>query len=135
MRRRNFIKSVAAAGAVAAIGRRAHAVAKGWREFEIVYRISMKESGAPMRPWVPVPQDALDYQRVVDLSWRSPVAAHVLWEPTSRAPIVSAAWLEPDTAHEIDIIARVATRDRSFLPRCVARGVGRILEADRQFAE
>jgi transglutaminase-like putative cysteine protease len=117
MHRRNFVKSMVAASAIAAIGRRAHAVAKGWREFEIVYRISMKESGAPVRLWVPVPQDALDYQRVVDLSWRSPVAAHVLWEPASRAPIVSAAWVEPDIAREIEIIAQVATRDRSgFYP-------------------
>ena len=70
-----------------------------------------------MRLWVPVPQDALDYQRVVDLSWRSPVAAHVLWEPASRAPIVSAAWVEPGIAREIEIIAQVATRDRSgFYP-------------------
>jgi transglutaminase-like putative cysteine protease len=117
MHRRNFIKSMAAAGAVAAIGRRAYAVGKGWREFEIVYRVSMKDSGAPLRLWVPVPQDALDYQRVLDLSWRSPVATHVLWEAASRAPIVAAAWVEPDTAREIEIIARVATRDRSgFYP-------------------
>jgi hypothetical protein len=113
MHRRNFIKSMAAAGAVAATGRRAYAVGKGWREFEIVYRVSMKDSGAPLRLWVPVPQDALDYQRVLDLSWRSPVATHVLWEAASRAPIVAAAWVEPDTAREIEIIARVATRDRS----------------------
>ena len=117
MHRRNFIKSMAAAGATAAIGRRAHAVAKGWREFEIVYRISMKQSRAPVRLWVPVPQDALDYQRVLDLSWRPPVATHVLWEAASRAPMVAATWVEPDTAREIEIIARVATRDRSgFYP-------------------
>ncbi|HEX4185966.1 MAG TPA: transglutaminase family protein [Stellaceae bacterium] len=117
MHRRNFIKSMSAAGAVAAIGRRAYAVGKGWREFEIVYRVSMKDSGAPLRLWVPVPQDALDYQRVLDLSWRSPVATHVLWEAASRAPIVAAAWVEPDTAREIEIIVRVATRDRSgFYP-------------------
>ena len=117
MHRRNFIKSMAAAGATVAIGGRAHAVAKGWREFEIVYRINMKDAGAPVRLWVPVPQDALDYQRVLDLSWRSPVAAHLRWEAASRAPIVSAAWTEPDIAREIEIVARVATRDRSgFYP-------------------
>src|SRR5204863_9071154 len=68
---------------------------------------------APMRVWVPVPQDALNYQRVIDLTWRSPVAASVLWEPSSRAPIISAAWLDPSTPREIEITARVATRDRS----------------------
>jgi hypothetical protein len=44
---------------------------------------------------VPVPQDALDYQRITDLSWRSPAVTHVLWEEISRAPIVAAAWMEP----------------------------------------
>ena len=117
MQRRDFIKGVAAAGTVAAIGRRAHAVVKGWREFEITYRINVKDSATAVQLWVPVPQDALDYQRVIDLSWRSPVATHVLWEATSRAPIVSAAWIEPSIAREVEIIAQVATRDRSgFYP-------------------
>ena len=65
-----------------------------------------------MRLWVPVPQDALDYQRVLDLSWRSPAAAQVLWEAASRAPIVSATWTDPKIAREIEVTARVATRDR-----------------------
>ena len=66
---------------------------------------------------MPVPQDALDYQRVLDLSWRSPVSTHVLWEAASRAPIVSATWTNPKIAREIEITAQVATRDRSgFYP-------------------
>jgi hypothetical protein len=43
---------------------------------------------------------------LIDLSWRSPVATHVLWEATSRAPIVAAAWMEPGIAREIEVIAR-----------------------------
>ncbi|HEX3864254.1 MAG TPA: transglutaminase family protein [Stellaceae bacterium] len=117
MQRRNFFKSVAAAGAVAGVMpgwlRQAHAAAAGWRQFEITYRIALKDGKVPARLWVPVPQDALDYQRVVNLSWRSPVAAFVLWEKASRAPIVSAAWLEPSAPRDIEVTARVATRDRS----------------------
>ena len=75
MQRRDFIKSVAAAGTIAAVGRRAHAAAKGWREFEITTRVDLKDSATAVRLWLPVPQDALDYQRVIDLSWRSPVAS------------------------------------------------------------
>jgi transglutaminase-like putative cysteine protease len=117
MQRRDFIKSAAVAGTIAAIGRRAHAAAKGWREFEITTRVDLKDSATAVRLWLPVPQDALDYQRLIDLSWRSPVATHVLWEATSRAPIVAAAWMEPGIAREIEVIARVATRDRSgFYP-------------------
>jgi transglutaminase-like putative cysteine protease len=119
MQRRDFIKSVAAAGTIGTGGRRAHTAETGWRQFEITYRISIKDSASDtdVRLWVPVPQDALDYQRVLDLSWRSPVATHVLWEATSRAPIVSATWTDPKIAREIVITAQVATRDRSgFYP-------------------
>jgi transglutaminase-like putative cysteine protease len=39
------------------------------------------------------------------------------WEQASRAPIVSATWAEPTMPREIEITARVATRDRSgFYP-------------------
>jgi transglutaminase-like putative cysteine protease len=113
MQRRDFFKSVAAAGAVAALGARVHAAQAGWRQFEITYRVALKNQKTPARVWLPVPQDALDYQRVIDLSWRSPVAAVELWEKASRAPIVSAAWQEPSAPREIEVTARVATRDRS----------------------
>jgi len=119
MQRRDFIKSVAAAGIIGTGGRGAHTAETGWRQFEITYRINIKDSASDtdVRLWVPVPQDALDYQRVLDLSWRSPVATHVLWEATSRAPIVSATWTDPKIAREIVITAQVATRDRSgFYP-------------------
>jgi transglutaminase-like putative cysteine protease len=117
MQRRDFFKSIAAAGAVAALPGRAEATPVGWRQFEITYRVALKNQSTPARLWLPVPQDALDYQQVIDLSWRSPVAASVLWEPASRAPIVAASWLEPNTAREIEVTARVATRDRSgFYP-------------------
>src|ERR1700674_147421 len=117
MQRRDFIKSIVAAGASAAVGRRAHAVPQGWREFEITYVIALKDATAPAQLWVPVAQDALDYQRLVDLGWRTSVPAYVLWEGTSRAPIVSVEWLEPTTPRDMTITARVMTRDRSgFYP-------------------
>jgi transglutaminase-like putative cysteine protease len=114
MFRRDFLKTVAAAGALAAFGRGSLAAApEGWRQFEITYRLKLQSQKVPARAWVPVPQDALDYQRVTELTWRSPVPASVSWEPTSRAPIVSAAWPDPSIPSELEITARVATRDRS----------------------
>jgi transglutaminase-like putative cysteine protease len=117
MRRRDFIKSVMAAGVIITAGRRGQGATRGWREFEITYRISLKDATGPARLWVPVPQDALDYQRVVDLGWRSAVPASVLWDEASRAPIVSVAWLGAPEKYEAEITARVVTRDRSgFYP-------------------
>src|SRR3954454_22713358 len=115
MRRRDFFKAIAAAGTVAGFGRGSLAASAGWRRFEITYRLNLQKRKTPARIWVPVPQDALDYQRVIDLTWRSPVAASLIWEQTSRAPIISVAWAEPTAPREIEITARVATRDRSGL--------------------
>ena len=64
MQRRDFIKSIGGAGIFAAIGVRAHAAPQGWREFEITYNVALKDPKLPARLWLPVPQDALDYQRV-----------------------------------------------------------------------
>jgi transglutaminase-like putative cysteine protease len=118
MQRRAFIKTTMAVGALAALGHRGirparAATPQGWREFTVTYRFSLNDAKPPVRLWVPVPQHALDYQRVIDLTWKSPVAASVLWDEASRAPVVSAAWNEPAAAREIEITARVATRDRS----------------------
>ena len=114
MLRRDFLKTMAATGTFVALGRGSLAAPPpGWRQFEITYRLMVQSPKVPARLWVPVPQDALNYQRVIDLTWRSSVEASLLWEPLSRAPIVSAAWQDPSKPREIEITARVATRDRS----------------------
>ena len=86
---------------------------QGWREYEITYKIAFKDAQPPVRFWVPVPQDALDYQRVINLTWQAPVPVEVLWEQTSRAPIVAMHWVDGSTARQAEITARVATHARS----------------------
>jgi transglutaminase-like putative cysteine protease len=113
MHRRDLLKGLAAAAAAAAVMPAAQAAAQGWRQFEITYRIALATGQKPARLWVPVPQDALDYQRIVDLAWNSSVPASLVWEEASRAPIVMASWSEAATPRQIDITARVATRDRA----------------------
>ncbi|HWB50455.1 MAG TPA: transglutaminase family protein [Stellaceae bacterium] len=117
MHRRDLLKTCAAAGALAVFGRAAYGAPAGWREFEITYRVKLDTQHTPARLWLPVPQDALDYQRVTDLSWRSPAAVTLQWEGESRAPVVAASWLDPGIAREVEVTARVRTRDRSgFYP-------------------
>lgn len=136
MQRRDFFKSMAAVGATATLpGPLRAAAPAGWRQFEITYRVALKNEATPARVWLPVPQDALDYQRVIDLSWRSPVAALVMWDEASRAPMVSAAWPDPTVAREIEVTAHVATRDRSGFSRGVAGRAFRISAPDREFAD
>jgi transglutaminase-like putative cysteine protease len=117
MHRRDLLRAAAAGGVLATLGSPAYAVPAGWREFEIAYRVKLDTRHTPARVWLPVPQDALDYQRVIDLSWRSPATVSLQWEGESRAPVVAATWLDPNAAREIEITARVQTRDRSgFYP-------------------
>jgi hypothetical protein len=85
MLRRDLLKTLAAAGTLAALGKSAPAAPPGWRQFEITYKLTLRSQKTPVRVWIPVPQDALDYQKVLELSWRSPAAASLLWEPASRA--------------------------------------------------
>jgi transglutaminase-like putative cysteine protease len=121
MYRRDLLKAVAAGSTLAAFGGTAHAVPAGWREFEITYRVKLDTRHTPARLWLPVPQDALDYQRVVDLSWRSPAGVSLQWEGASRAPVVAATWRDPAIAREIEVTARVRTRDRSGFCRDAAQ--------------
>src|SRR3984893_1257847 len=113
MLRRDFLKTLAATGTLAAFGKGAPAAPPRWRQFKITYQVRLQDQKTPVRVWIPVPQDALDYQKLLELSWRSPAAASLLWEPASRAPIVSAAWLDPAMSQDIEITTRVATRDRT----------------------
>jgi hypothetical protein len=47
MHRRDFIRSMAVAGAVVAVGKGSYAAPEGWRQFEVTYRITLKDaSGA-----------------------------------------------------------------------------------------
>src|SRR4051794_16478654 len=113
MHRRDVLKGFVATGALAALAPAARAAPVGWRHFEITYTIDLATGQKLALLWVPVPQDALDYQRVVDLTWQSPVAPSVLWEEASRAPIVAAAWRNQATPRRIEIAARIVTRDRA----------------------
>src|SRR3954451_16048766 len=69
MHRRDVLKGFVATGALAAFAPAARAAPAGWRQFEITYRVELAAKREPALVWVPVPQDALDYQRVVDLTW------------------------------------------------------------------
>jgi hypothetical protein len=78
MLRRDFLKTLATTGTLAALGKSAFAALPAWRQFEITYQMTLQSQKTPVRVWIPVPQDALDYQKVLELSCRSPVATSLL---------------------------------------------------------
>ena len=86
MYRRDFLKTVAAGGALATLGCPSLCGAGRLERVRDTYRVKLATRHTPARLWLPVPQDALDYQRVVDLSWRSQAAVSLQWEADRVRP-------------------------------------------------
>jgi len=127
MLRRDFLKTIGAAGTLAALGQGSLAASPGWRQFEITYRVTLQTQTTPARVWVPVPQDALDYQRIIDLSWRSPVAASMLWEPRiARADHLGCLARTDNAARDRDHCSRRDPRPLRVLSRRFEGRVGRV---------
>lgn len=115
MERRDFIRLaataplfVAAPNVLAEAGGRASA----WRTYELTYEVDLSALKGPGRLWLPLPQDAGDYQRVLSVSWQGEADALLQWDDTYRAPIFGAAWRAAEPDRKVDVITRVATRDR-----------------------
>ncbi len=119
MQRREFLRAgalapllVAAPRALAGAGGDA-----GWRTFELSYEVDLAAHPGAGRLWLPLPQDAGDYQRVLSVTWRGEAAQAALnWEPVYQAPIFAAGWGEADAPRRVNVTARVATRDRHLAP-------------------
>lgn len=118
MQRRTFLQ-FASASALAAFSSRSIAAAiaetdRPWRTFELTYQVDLSGQTGAGRLWLPVPQDAGDYQRVLSTRWDAGTAqAGLHTEPHYRAPMFSAAWEADSTPpRSLRLVTRVATRDR-----------------------
>lgn len=121
MDRRDFLKGVALFGGAALGGEAGVAFAAGgstgWREFELTYRIALVDGPASKRLWVPLPQDAGDYQRAISATWQGNASeARIYRDAAYGAPILYAEWRDAAVTPSLDVVARVATRDRSVDP-------------------
>lgn len=122
MDRRDFLKgstalAAATAGGIWSVARAALAATPPWRTFELTYSITPAAGQKRAQLWVPLPQDAGDYQRALSVEWRSATAkATVSRDAVYGAPILHAAWSDSDTPHAIEIVTGVATRDRQVYP-------------------
>ena len=88
--------------------------ANGWRTFEVTSRIQPTAPGA--RVWMPLPS-------VEDAQWIRPMGN--LWQgnyrsiqemhdPVYKARMLVAEWDESETAPVLEVVSRVATRDRKI---------------------
>jgi transglutaminase-like putative cysteine protease len=120
MKRRDFLRLAASTPLFAAAPRalaEAGGKASDWRTFELTYEVDLSAHPGAGRLWLPLPQHAGDYQRVLSVAWRGEAGAAVpdarlYWDATYRAPIFAAGWGENDGGRRLSVTARVATRDR-----------------------
>ena len=120
MKRREFL-SLAGAGALTFAAPRTFSQGfatqdrqANWRTFELTYEVELADSKQPSKLWLPLPQTAGGYQRVISTEWSGTANyAAEYWDQGSGAPIFHARWDRPDTPRQITVTARVATMDRS----------------------
>lgn len=116
MKRRDFLRLTAFVPLYAATPRVVAATRDAeWRTFDLRYELDLATHGGEGMLWLPLPQDADGYQRVLSVTCESPVPATLHWDETYHAPILRVAFA-PDSGRSLTVSARVATRDRHAAP-------------------
>ena len=120
MERREFLKTTAAAAAVASMPwRGAMASTSGdWRGYEIVTRVTILKPQGDSRAWIPLPMmDETDWHRPLGSSWSGNAAsAQILRDGKYGAAMMAARWSGTDSAPVIEVTSGFMTRDRSVDP-------------------
>ncbi len=99
--------------------------ADGWRTFELTYEVDLSPHKGAGRLWLPLPQHAGNYQRVLAVGWEGDADAALQWDDTYQAPILTSASKENDSNRTLTVSVRVATRDRQM-----AAASSRLLDMD-----
>jgi transglutaminase-like putative cysteine protease len=116
MQRRDFLKLATALPLLSAAPRLMAETRPdaAWRTFELTYDIDASSHPEGGRLWLPLPDHAGDYQRVIGVLWdQSPIATTLAHDPVYGAPILTSTW-EPGQAQPIRVKMTIATRNRSM---------------------
>ena len=114
MKRRTLLKRAVLAPLYLASSRLlAETAGSGWRSYALDYEIDLPALKGPGQLWLPLPQDAGDYQRVGEITWRGDAPGATLRrDPVYGAPIFHAAWDGARGPRPLTVSAVFATRDR-----------------------
>jgi transglutaminase-like putative cysteine protease len=132
MNRRNFLKSSSAA-ALAPYLPLSMASTEGWRTFEAVTRVEIRDSFGIARAWVPLPLVAEnDWQKTLGNSWTGNAArAEVMRDGKYGLAMLYVEWPQKEMNPAIEITSRFMTRDRAV--DFGAAGNADLSAADRKF--
>jgi len=137
MDRRDFLKTTAAATAVASMPWR-DAVARttgDWRSYEIVTRVTILKPQGGSKAWIPLPMmDETEWQRPVGSSWSGNAAtAKIARDGKYGAAMVFAEWSGGEAAPLIEVTSSFMTRDRAVDPTMRKLDAEKLSAADIAF--
>ncbi|HTM60906.1 MAG TPA: transglutaminase domain-containing protein [Burkholderiales bacterium] len=115
MNRRNFLKSTSAVAVAQALPWQAAFAAEGWRTFETVTRVEVKDSFGVARAWVPLPLEMdTSWQKAVGNSWSGNAkSAEVKHDGKYGISMLYAEWGDKEMNPAIEVTSRFMTRDRA----------------------
>jgi len=114
MNRRLFLQSSAAAVAAQMLPWRVFAQ-DGWRLFETVTRVEVKDAFGVARAWVPLPlEDDTGWHKTVGNSWSGNARlARIVHDGKYGVGMLYAEWPEREAHPVIEVTSRFMTRDRA----------------------
>ena len=115
MNRRTFLKSTSAVAVAQSLPWSAAFAADGWRTFETVTRVDVKDSFGLARAWVPLPLE-LDtgWQKTLGNSWSGNASvARVAHDGKYGVSMLYAEWPKSVADPVIEVTSRFMTRDRA----------------------
>jgi transglutaminase-like putative cysteine protease len=121
MLRREFLGSSAALMVAGALPRSAFADAPfapqpgAWRKFEITTRVEIVGPSGRAQAWLPVPAVAEpDWTQPLGNEWKTNAKSAVLQRDTKYgAQMLHVAWVDGEPAPAVEVVSRIATRDRA----------------------
>jgi transglutaminase-like putative cysteine protease len=137
MDRRGFVKAGVAASLVAGLPGIARAEAfspqpGAWRTFRMRTLVEIAKPEGKVQAWIPLPAvNEAEWARVTGNEWNTTAKASLERDPKYGAEMLHVEWSERDPNPVVEIISRVATRDRSVDLRRPGAAAA-LSEADRK---
>lgn len=88
------------------------ATAARWRHFEVTTRVTLLDSPGPAQLWLPLAQTAATYQVAREPLWQGTGQTELAQDARYGAPVLRTAWDGSESAQTVEVVQRVATRDR-----------------------
>ena len=115
MNRRHFLQSASAAAIAQSLPWGAARAQDGWRMFETVTRVDVKDAFGVARAWVPLPLEAdTSWHKTIGTSWSGNAAqAQILHDGKYGIGMLYAEWPARENAPFVEVASRFMTRDRA----------------------